>query len=83
MGPNGVLFVGASKTQDLRYKSEKTHQLIVGELIVRPHLVIGSNNFRGYGAQGLLTECDIEKWIDGGDIIVDPIGKLKELQGGK
>jgi hypothetical protein len=77
MGPNGVLFVGASRLQDMRFKSNKSHQLIIGEIIVRPHVVVESNAFQGYGAQGLITECDLDKWISTGNIICDPMGKFK------
>lgn len=76
---NTVVFVGASKTLDLCFGSERTHQLILGELIVRPHLVLGSDAFIGHGLSGLARECDIEKWLDG-DLILDSIGRYAQLK---
>jgi hypothetical protein len=64
-GPGGVTFIGASNVtgthrpapdatpHPLRYGSERTHQLIVGELIVRPHLVIATDTLRGMGLTNL------------------------------
>ena len=77
MGKDGVLFVGGSRRQDLRYKSEMTHQLIVGEMIVRPHYVVESNQFRGYGASGLVRDGgDIEDWLKHGNVILNPLSLL-------
>lgn len=78
-GNGTVVFVGASRTQDLRYGSERTHQLILGEVIVRPHLVMGSDDFRGHGLKNLATEMDVETWLKG-DLILDPIGRLEQLR---
>jgi hypothetical protein len=78
-GPGVVSFIGASKSIDMRYGSNMTHQLIVGELIVRPHYVIGSNHFRGYGLAGMLQACDLEEWIENGQVLADPMGKMKAL----
>jgi hypothetical protein len=50
-GGGTVALVGASRTPDeahpLRYGSQRTHQLIVGEVIVRPHYVIASDALIG------------------------------------
>ena len=80
-GPGLVSFIGASKSIDMRYGSDMTHQLIVGELIVRPHYVISSNHFRGYGLAGMLTSaCDLGEWIhNGGQILADHLGRLKAM----
>jgi len=72
-GEGVISFVGASRSIDLRYGSKKTHQLIIGEIIVTPRLVIASDDFRGVGLAGLATECDVEKWMKG-DIIVGKTG---------
>lgn len=70
----GVLFVGASRSVDLRYKNDRCHQLIIGEIIVRPHVVIGSDAFIGSGISHLAREMDIETWAKG-DIVCDPMGQ--------
>ena len=74
-GP-GVAFVGASRSTELMYKAKESHILMLGEIIVRPHFVIGSNHATGYGATGLLTENDLDAWYDG-TVLADPMGKLK------
>lgn len=81
-GPGTVAIVGASRDTSVRYKSEKTHQLIIGELIVRPHLVVESDHLAGAGLSGLLTTGDtIEDWVRHGKVIIDPMGKI--IPGGK
>lgn len=57
---NGVVsFVGASRgdgEHPLRFGSDLTHQLVVGEIIVRPHRVTASDACRGYGLEGLARD---------------------------
>jgi hypothetical protein len=77
-GVNAVSFVGASKSVEVRYGSDMTHQLIVGELIVRPHYIIASNHFRGTGLGALLTTAfDLQDWLNDGRILADPLIRLK------
>lgn len=72
-------FVGASSDPALRYGSRRTHQLILGELIVRPHFVIESDQFRGHGLTSLLMNgANLEDWIAGGQIVCDPIGRFQD-----
>jgi hypothetical protein len=57
-GPDHVSFVGGSRAHSesghpLRYGSPRTHQLVIGELVVRPHAVLGTDNLRGMGLTGL------------------------------
>jgi hypothetical protein len=73
-GKDGVLFVGASRRPDLRYDSKRCHQLIIGEIIVRPHLVVASDAFIGSGISHLAREMDLDTWA-AGEIICDPMGK--------
>jgi len=78
MGEAGVIIVGASRSQDLRYDDNHIHQLILGELIVRPHCVIGSNHLVGSGAAGLLhADNDLRAWAEHGTVICDPMGKIR------
>lgn len=56
-GDGVVAFVGASRAphpHPLRYGSERTHQFVVGEIVVRPHTVIGTDVLRGSGIASLL-----------------------------
>jgi hypothetical protein len=74
---DSVCFVGASRDLRLRYGSTMTHQLILGELIVRPHFVVESDEFRGLGIAGLLTQApDLDEWTAHGRIVCDPIGRF-------
>lgn len=76
-----VSFVGASRVDrpvhPLRYGSDRTHQLIVGELIVRPHYVIGTDVLRGHGLGGLATQGpDLASYLTDGELILDPYGRF-------
>ncbi len=68
----GITFVGASRVPEL-YTTSKEHLLIIGEIIIRPHIVIGSNHCIGHGLAGLAKEFDTEAWSKG-DIIASPMG---------
>lgn len=55
---NTVGLIGASRVQEgtahpLLYGSDRQHAFIVGEVIVRPHLVITTDALRGMGAGSL------------------------------
>lgn len=73
-GDGVVSFVGASRTavpvHPLRYGSDKTHQFILGEIIVRPHLVVATNDLVGMGLAGLATN-DHSAVIEQGERIID------------
>lgn len=55
-----VSFVGASKVRGgvhpLRYGSDRSHQLLLGEIVVRPHRLAHTNAYRGHGLAGLFSE---------------------------
>jgi hypothetical protein len=78
-----VIIAGASRipgsgiAHPLRYGSVRTHQFILGELIVRPHLVFATDYYRGMGVTGLLNaNVDVEDITRNGELILDPMGKL-------
>lgn len=54
-----VTFVGSSQRRPgpnpLRYGSERTHQLIVGDVVVIPRAVIATDALVGHGLGGLLV----------------------------
>lgn len=64
----------------LLFGSKMTHQLVMGDMVLRPHLVMQSNAFRGDGFSGLARDgfMDIERWQQGG-VLLDPMGRLKEV----
>ena len=57
-----VSFVGASRNHALTFGADETHILVVGELVVRPHLIVASNKFIGSGLGGLITTTP-DEWI--------------------
>lgn len=73
-GSGFVSFVGGSKaptgSHPLRYGSGRTHQLIVGELIVRPHLVVATDSLRGLGIAGLALGDQHERVLAEGEWLV-------------
>lgn len=79
-GDGHVTFVGSSRVRDggphpLRYGSERTHQLIVGELLARPHYALDTNVLRGQGLGGLATQHpDLGRFLEDGEILLNPHG---------
>lgn len=73
-GEGRVSFVGASRVVDLahplRYDSERTHQLIVGELVVRPHQVFATDALQGEGLANLVHGHDIETLLAQGERVL-------------
>jgi hypothetical protein len=73
-GDGIVTFVGSSRVGDphpLRYGSRRTHQFVVGEAIIRPHLVIATDTLIGEGISNLLIGGhDIDSMLSDGEIII-------------
>jgi hypothetical protein len=74
-GQRYVSFVGASKvgadTHPLRYGSERVHQFVLGEIIVRPHLVIATDTLQGMGLAGLATNGhDLRRMLTQGELLL-------------
>lgn len=71
-GDGTVSFVGGSQVDTvahpLRYGSERTHQLIAGEIIVRPHLIVATDALRGRGLGGLATDVPTPGEMLAGDL---------------
>ena len=66
----GVYVVLAQvNSQAVTFGGKATHQLIMGDAIIRPHLVVESNKFRGHGAAGLLTMSPAA-WVEAEDLKV-------------
>ncbi|MFK0142506.1 hypothetical protein [Streptomyces murinus] len=79
-GDGTVSFVGSSRVRTdeehpLRYGSNRSHQLLVGELLVRPHYALDTNVLRGQGLGGLATtHHDLDRLLSDGEILLDPHG---------
>ena len=79
-----VSFIGATQDQRLRYGATEIHQLILGELIVRPHIIVASNKYAGTGMSGLLKQNHtLEEWLADGRVVCDPAGKQRPLSAGR
>lgn len=72
-----VTFVGASKVRGLahplRFGSQRTHQLVVGELLIRPHKAVATDEYRGHGISGLalLGSTVLPDLMTDGDVLLD------------
>ncbi|MFJ2217890.1 hypothetical protein ACIQVO_36255 [Streptomyces sp. NPDC101062] len=67
--------VPGGKARPLRYGSDRTHQFLVGELLVRPHYALDTNVLRGRGLGGLVTQHpDLGGFLDDGEILLNPHG---------
>jgi hypothetical protein len=79
-GDGVVSFVGASKPvpvagpHPLRYGSGRTHQLLAGDLVFRPQLVVGTDTLRGAGLGGLAVGGhSVEELLADGEIVLNRI----------
>jgi hypothetical protein len=58
-GEGLVSFVGATRMEaphPMRYGSDKTHQLVIGEIVIRPHIVTATNSRKGSGLAGFVSD---------------------------
>ena len=77
-GLGAVSLVAVSRTGDdsphpLRFGSELTHQLVVGDAVIRPRYVLESGRWRGVGLAGLITSSAMtspDEWLREGKIIL-------------
>lgn len=54
--------------------SERSHILMLGDMIYRPRVIVASDAFQGTGIGGLFTSgfTEMDKWIETGDLILVP-----------
>jgi len=81
-----VTFAGASKVPEgdnpLCFGTQWAHQFVVGEIIVRPHLVVGTDALRGEGLAGLLAgEHDIRAMLRNGEKVTGTDAALRRVLG--
>lgn len=85
-GPGGIVsFVGASRVPDgghpLNFGSERTHKFVLGEVIVRPALVIATDALRGTGLSGLATgEHDLRAMLADGEVLMASEAARRQLR---
>jgi len=61
----------ASPLHPLRFGSERPHQFILGDVIVRPHLVVATSALRGDGLATLATsDHDFARMLRDGEILI-------------
>jgi hypothetical protein len=75
--PKDGTVVGVFQTSNglpLVHNSDLTHVLMLGDVIVRPHVMVGCNAFQGRGMNSLLMSgfADMDTWITDGTILVPP-----------
>lgn len=77
-GERRVSFVGGASVPEgphpFRFGSERTHQFVTGEVLVRPQLVLATDSLRGMGLSGILSighRTDV-MLADGEVILGDP-----------
>ena len=72
-GIAAVIVVGGSMAARYKFGSKKTHQLIVGDAVIRPHFVVDSDHLIGTGLAGLAKSgfADIAGWLKNGDMLID------------
>lgn len=76
-GEEYVGFAGGSRAttrgaHPLRYGSDRAHQFIIGELVIRPHRIVATDALRGEGLASLITSGhDIDAMLNDGEILYD------------
>ena len=71
-GPPAHLICGATKSPKIMYGTKLTHVLILGEMVIRPHFAVASDNFVGHGAGGFWTDNpSAVSWLTDGEVLVD------------
>lgn len=79
-GEGKVLFAGVAYLPDTEnhpflYGSERAHQLVTGEVIFVPNMVLGTDNYKGYRIDQVLTSgTPSSEWLiqDGkGEVLFD------------
>ena len=63
--------VSPSVIKRLFQGSRLTHHLFMGDGVLRPKMIVGSNHLRGVGMAGIMTCGDrIEDWVRQGKVIL-------------
>jgi len=69
-----------AKVHPILFGGTMTHQLILGDCIIRPRLVIETNDFIGRGLNGLALTA-IGEWARSNHkVLLDPMGEASRMQ---
>lgn len=71
---NVSLMLFATPLKNIRFGSKMTHQFVMGDMIIRPHVVYESQHLVGMGAAGIITSpsfCNLGEWEDNGNKLID------------
>jgi hypothetical protein len=74
MGANLVAAVLVSPSKDLAFGSKCCHQLVLGDAVIRPHLVLETDELKGQGLSGLAT-MHPEDWVAVSRVLINPAGR--------
>jgi hypothetical protein len=74
MGENLVAAVLVSPTKDLAFGSKCCHQLVLGDAMIRPHLVLETDELKGQGLSGLAA-MHPEDWVAVSRVLLNPAGR--------
>lgn len=85
-GPGIAGLVAASRVPEgvphpLLYGSDRQHTFVVGEVLVRPHIVIATDALRGYGAGSLfLGDHRFDEMLGDGELIIGSDNALARIR---
>lgn len=64
-------FIGSTKQLPV-FEASRTHTLFLGEMILRPHIVVTSNEYIGKGIANFLLDPGTEaEWIEKGAVLIN------------
>ncbi len=81
-----VLIVAQSTSRTaahpLRFGSKRTHVMAMGDVVFRPHIVLGSDKLQGRGMTSIAKDgfLDMDAWGDSADLILDSLGEIAKLR---
>jgi len=74
---DNVIVVGIMPKAALAHLMPKTHTLIIGDFVIRPHIASATDACRGNGIGGFIMHPHVEEFIDG-DFLVGSLNALIE-----
>ena len=67
----GVFQMKHPAFEQLSFGGKKTHQLILGDMVIRSRIVLDSDHLQGVGLAGLATQgFDLPGWVENGNILI-------------
>jgi hypothetical protein len=66
----GVFQLNHPGVRELLQGAKNTHNLLMGDMIIRPHLIIGTEHMKGHGANGVYTSgWYMDDWVREGKVL--------------